>query len=233
VLLGRAAGQGHRGPGPPGVRQPRPGGKGQILDLDQVAAAEQHRPGDDVAQFPDIPRPGIVLQASPGRGAEAHHRELVAPGFLLQEMLGQQQDVVAPFPEGRQGRQEHRQAVIEVPAEAALGQQLGQILVGGTYQPDIHLGGDIAPQGLHFPLLQNPQQTGLHPRVQIPHFVQKQGAPVGLLKFAQAAAGRAGEGALQVAEELAGGQLSGQQGAVDPVKGLGAPGTQGPEGLSQ
>jgi hypothetical protein len=110
---------------------------------------------------------------------------------------------------------------------------LRQILVGGAQQPHIHPGGDIAAQGLHLPLLQDPQQTGLHRRVQVPHFVQKQGAAVGLLKFAQAAAGRPGEGALQVAEELAGGQLPGQQGAVDPIKGLGAPGTQGPEGLGQ
>jgi hypothetical protein len=54
---------------------------------------------------------------------------------------------------------------------------------------------------------------------------------VGLLKFSQAAAGRTGKRTLQVAEEFAGGQLAAEESAVDPVKRLGAAGTQAPEGL--
>jgi hypothetical protein len=54
---------------------------------------------------------------------------------------------------------------------------------------------------------------------------------VGLLKFPQAAAGCARKRPLQVAKELAGGQLAAQESAVDPVKGLGTAGAERPEGL--
>jgi len=53
------------------------------------------------------------------------------------------------------------------------------------------------------PVLEEAQQLGLQLRRHVAHFVEKQGAPLGLLDAAAAGRGGAGEGPLLVAEELA------------------------------
>ena len=93
--------------------------------------------------------------------------------------------------------------IVQVLAEAALADQLFQVLVRGRDDAhvDLHrLAGADALEG-HF--LQDAQQLGLHFQADVADLVEEQRAAVGQLEAADLVAVGVGEGALDVAEQLA------------------------------
>ena len=130
-------------------------------------------------------------------------------------MADQQRDVVAALAQGRQHDREHVQAVVEVAAEAAVGDHRGQVAVGGGHQAHVHLDRLGAAQALELLLLQDAQQLGLQLQRDVADLVQEQRAPVRQLEAADLLADGAGEGALLVAEQLALQQPRGDGRAVE------------------
>ena len=102
----------------------------------------------------------------------------------------------------------------QVGAEAALGHQPRQILVGGRDHP--HVDPDqlapADPEELAFG--QHPQQPGLQRQRHVSDLVQEQGAAVGLLEAADVALAGPGKGAGFVPEQLAFQQLGRHRGGV-------------------
>src|SRR4029453_10651388 len=97
----------------------------------------------------------------------------------------------------------HVQPVEEIVLKLTLGDELAQVAVGRRD----HAAGDHTtapgPQRLELALLQHPQQLGLERRAHRGDFVEKDGSAVGERKLAFLVRRSAGEGAADVAEQLA------------------------------
>ena len=78
-----------------------------------------------------------------------------------------------------------------------------QVLVGGGDDPDIHRDGGVVPHLFNDLFLEHPEQLGLGGHGQVPDLVQEDVAAVGGLEAPHPGAVGAGEGAFDVAEELA------------------------------
>jgi hypothetical protein len=127
---------------------------------------------------------------------------------------GEERDVLAVLAQRRSADAAHVEAVQEVGAEAA-GAYLGrEVAVGGREDAHVHVRGPVGADRLDLALLQHAQELGLHVQRQLADLVQEQARPVGHAELARARAGRAGEGALLVAEELALDHRLRQRGAV-------------------
>ena len=107
------------------------------------------------------------------------------------------------------------QPVEQIAAECSLFHFLRQVAVGGGDDPEVR-----APMGertdrAEFLFLQDAQQLGLQVERQLADFVEERRAAVG--RFDQAGLGRdrAGEGAFDVAEQLALHERAHQRGAID------------------
>ena len=139
----------------------------------------------------------------------------MALGALLAEVVGQQREVLEPLPQRRQLHRHDRQPVVEVLAEAPLLHPLLQLAVGGGDDAHVHRPLLVGADRDHGAVLEHPQQLGLGRQRHVADLVQEQGAAVGELELALLGGVGAGEGALDVAEELGLDQGLRQGGAID------------------
>lgn len=177
----------------------------------------------DPSQLPHVSRPGTAREKLHGLGA--HPREtLPAPGpQLLHEMLDQQREVVESFPKGRQVDRNDVDAEEEVFTNSPLGDQLGEVAVGGGDDSDVHGDGAIVADPLNLLRLQRPQEFHLDGRRDIADLIQEDIPAVSGFESSFPVAGRPGEGALDVPEKLAFQQCLIQSGAVELNIGAFAP----------
>lgn len=91
--------------------------------------------------------------------------------------------------------------------------------MGGADEPEIHCDRGFAAQALQPMFLQHTQQLGLHRQRHVADFVQEQGAALRLLEVAAPGLGRAGEGALFVAEQFGLDQALRNRRAIDRDEG--------------
>lgn len=92
----------------------------EVLGGQVGAFGQEDRRLDPIFQLPDVPRPGVNPEGLQGLGAEPPELLLVLLGVPFQEGLGQEQEVLSPFPQGRKDDRDSVQAVIQVLAEGAL-----------------------------------------------------------------------------------------------------------------
>ena len=130
-------------------------------------------------------------------------------------MAGQQQHIAVALAQRGYPQRIGPEPVVQVGAKAAGAHFFGQLAVGGGNDAYIHMALLIRPQALQLAVLQYPQQLGLHAERQFADLIEKQRAAIGQFELATARAGRAGEGAAHVAEQLAFHQRLGQGGAVE------------------
>ena len=95
------------------------------------------------------------------------------------------------------------EAVVEVGAQVAFGNGVRGVAVGGGQHAHVHVLLGARAQAAQLALLKNAQQLGLGADGHFADLVQQQRAAGGQLEAAGAPLGRAGEGALFVAEDLA------------------------------
>ena len=139
------------------------------------------------------------------------------PGFgvvLVQEVIGQQGDVLGPFPQGGHDDLQHAQAEIEVAAETPFGHVLLQVAIGGGDHADIDVDRLAAADALEGMPFQHAEELGLDAGAHLADFVEHEGALVGGLELADLPLRGPGEGAALVAEQLAGQQFGRQRRAV-------------------
>ena len=185
----------------------------QVLGLERLAAAHGDRELERVLELADVARPVIGEQGPHGVGGElegppcpaAHVREQQARDGL---------DVLAPRPERRELDGKDAQPVVEVLAERSLRNGLAQVAVGGRDDPGASPAWLVVPDALVGVLLQDAQQLHLEVEREVAHLVQEQGAARGGLEPPRPVAGRAGERAAHVAEQLALQELAGEGGGV-------------------
>jgi len=71
-----------------------------VLDGER-AVPQQESPLDDVAQLPDVAGPVVHEERVPDPLVQAWHFQVVPSGQNAQEMLGQENDVIASFAQRR------------------------------------------------------------------------------------------------------------------------------------
>ena len=117
-------------------------------------------------------------------------------------MIDEERDIVPPVPKGREVDGDHAQPVVEVLPERAARDHPLQALVGGRDHADIHPDIPRRADGLHLPLLKDPQEARLDRGARGADLVKEDRAAVGRLEEAVLAGDRPGEGAFLVPEEL-------------------------------
>ena len=134
---------------------------------------------------------------------------------LLQEMAGEQRDVLAPLAQRRQADADDVEAMEEVFAEQAVLDPRFEILVGRGNHPDIGLDRRMPADAIEMPVRQHAQQARLQLGGHVADFVEEQGAALGLLEAAAPLRLGAGKGAALVAEEFRFEQILGNRCRVD------------------
>src|SRR3989441_11580012 len=94
---------------------------------------------DGVLQFEDVPRPAIADQRLEGFASQPLDSFLLYCGMPVKQMLGDQRDVLDPFPERRDVEGEDIEPVEQGLPELPLGDERVQILGGGSDDPGVHL----------------------------------------------------------------------------------------------
>ncbi len=186
----------------------------QVAGVDDAARAQRRGALQHVLQLAHVAREVIVAQRV-ARGV-GHLQRPVAdlPAEARHDRLDQLVDVLQPLAQRRHADLDDVDAVEQVLAELALGDQRRQVLVGG--RQDAHV--DREFPGLadrpHALFLDDAQQLDLHVQRQVGDLVQEQRAALGGLDQALLVGDRAGEAALLVAEQLAFHQLGRDRAAV-------------------
>ena len=131
---------------------------------------------DGVFQLADVAGPLVVHQQAERFGGELAGLEAVFFGVELEEMRGEQRDILLAVAQRRQVERDDVEAVEEVFAEAALFDGLLQVDVGGGDDADVDLDFVGAAEMHEAAVLQHAQDLGLHIHAHGADFVEEQRA---------------------------------------------------------
>ena len=216
----RISADGHDSRAGIGFRARRAGGgltAGAIGQIDAQPAVlrEDRRALDHVLQFADVAGP--VVARKPARIAFRQSQlGFQRLALAVEKVLRQQRNVLAPLAQRHRLHRKHVEAEIEVFAKPAALHFLLEVAVGGGDQAHVDGAGALFADAFEIALLQHAQQLALQFQRNFADLVEKQRAAVGEFEPADAVAHRAGEGAADVAEELALEQFARDRRAVDP-----------------
>ena len=132
-----------------------------------------------------------------------------------QKLAHEQWDVFPTVPERGHDNPEHVKSVEQVFPESALHYRVTQVPVRRSNNPDVRLDRALPAQAVEPLLVNQAQQADLHPLINRADLVEENGAAVAQLKLALASLLRAGEGALLMAEEIAGHEFRWKGAQVD------------------
>jgi hypothetical protein len=142
---------------------------------------------------------------------------------LVDEVLDQERDVLATLAERGENEARDVEAVVEVEAEALVGDRLLQILVRRRDDPHVDRHGLVVAEAADLAFLDRAQQLRLEGRLRLRDLVEEERAAVGLLEETAARGDRAGVRPTHVAEELALEERLAHGGAVHRDEGLVGP----------
>ncbi len=178
------------------------------------------QPVDQVAKFADIAGPAVVEQSAACILGEAERGNPERRRCLVAEMLGEQHDVPAAFPQRRNTDQDRADAVVEIPAEAAVRGFPPEIAVGRANHTQVERPLPVVADAPDAAFLQGAQQEGLDIKRHLADFVEAQHPAIGALQNARLAVARgAGEGAAGMAEQLAAEKLARDRPAIEGDEG--------------
>jgi hypothetical protein len=199
---------------------------GEVGGGDERPVAGDERPLDGVLQFANVSRPGVPPQQLASVPTQ-RHITLAHPGSEAADGgVGEEEDVVAAFPQGRQVHIEDAQPVEEVAAEPTGGHLSRQIAVRCGDQADIGLERRSPTQPLEFALLQHTEELDLHRGGELGDLVEKERSAGRQLEAPGLPPVRSREGAALVTEELGLEERVGARHAVDRHKGAVGPGAR-------
>ena len=183
--------------------------------VDQRARHHDQQPLDQVAQLPDVARPVIELHHFQRLWGDVFDPQPLFLRMHAEKMPGQQRDVLFPLAQRRDHHRQHVQPIEQVVPEIPLLDFLGQILVGGRDDPDVHLDQLGAAHAGELLLFKRPEDLGLRVQAHVPDLVQEQRAAVRLFELPPFHRRGSGEGPALVSEQLALDQRLRNGGAVD------------------
>src|SRR5262249_35443665 len=132
-------------------------GKG-ALEIELAVPRGDDRSLDDVLELSHVSRPAVPPEGG-GRVGTDRRQPLTGPGReLTDEAFGEQQHVVPPLPERRQGEGKDAQPVVEILAELPVGNRAPQVAVRRSDDPDVHLARARAAHRLELTLLEHAEE---------------------------------------------------------------------------
>ena len=146
----------------------------------------------------------MLRHGPPEQGALAGH-----------EVPDEERDVLAALAQRRDLDREHLEAVVEVGAQAPLGDGGLEVAVGGGDDAHVRLDRVRRAEALERPFLEDAQEPPLDVAREVADLVEEDRAAARDLEAPEPPLERAGEGAALVAEELALDERAGQRRAVD------------------
>src|SRR6201987_1020655 len=173
------------------------------LALRKTFRTDDNVASDAVGKFPQVSRPGQVLQVSnqlrPKRVAffvELLHVQLA-------EVLGKLRNVLAAMREPRHLDLQNVDSIEKIGAEAAGGNFIIKTPAGGTHDARVHHAFALVAEAREVSVLKKVEKLALQSGVQVSNFVQEKSALVGTLHATRLCRMCSGKGALFVAEKLA------------------------------
>nr|DAF45497.1 MAG TPA: hypothetical protein [Siphoviridae sp. ctBLh2] len=142
---------------------------------------------------------------------------------LVEEEVGEEQDVAAHLAQFGHPERELVDAVEEIRTETAPGDRRLEVLVRRRHQADVHRDFARTAHTADAALLQRTQQLHLRLIGEVAHLVEKKRAAVGRLEGPHLVGERPGERPLDMPEELRSGQLTRDGPAIDRHEGLPCP----------
>ena len=97
----------------------------QIGQPDQLAVDKGHGPFNDIFQFPDIPRPVIVLQRRRSFRTQGAGGMILRCARFFQKVFDQQRDIFPAFPQGGEMDRDDIEPVVKIFAKLPGFNQLG------------------------------------------------------------------------------------------------------------
>src|SRR3989454_6010320 len=131
------------------------------LRRDLGLLSEQRDAFDHVAQLANVPGPAIAEKSRAGVGREGLRWQAVLGAGAGQEVVGQEQNILAALAERRHPERQHREPVVEVLPEPPCPCGAREVLVSGSDDPHVDRFAPRAPEPPHGPLLDHLQQLGL------------------------------------------------------------------------
>ncbi len=187
---------------------------GQIADVDERTHDHDARMTNHVFEFTDVAGPIVLAEQQLGPIGEAGNRLAELAGKAGHEMTSEQRQVSVAFQQARSFELDHRKAIEQIFPKLLGGDHRAEITMGGGDDADVDLAGLQRTEALNFLILQGAEQLALGGQRHVADFVEKESAVVGVLKQADFILGRSGEGAFNVAKELAFKQRLDEGGAV-------------------
>src|SRR5690606_30944420 len=142
---------------------------------DYLAGRERGATLDEVLQFAHVARP-VAFEQRFQRGRCKALRRARCRVDAIEEMRGQQRNVLAPLAQRRQAQVDHVETIEKILAELAAFHALAQVLVGGGDDADVDMPVAGAAHGAHRAFLQHAQQLHLRARRHVTDLVQEQRA---------------------------------------------------------
>src|SRR5512141_827190 len=186
---------------------------GKNLDTDPVRATEDGGAFDDVAQFPEVPRPRVTFQRLHRLFRETGEAAMVDPAVESEQLHRERLEILGALAQRRNLDLDDVQAIEKILPEPPRLHLPLQVPVGGSDDADVGL----PRRGIAYPLvllvLQEPQQLGLHGKGKIPDLVEEERPALAGGDSSRVVADRSGERAYHMAEQLTFQQFRRQGGA--------------------
>ena len=180
---------------------------------------EERGAGDDVLQLADVAGPLVREEGGAGVCGQRLRRPRRAGRRLAEKPLGERHDVIRALAEGRQAHRDHREAMVEVRAEATLASARLQVLAGRRDDPHVDRHAARRSQAPHRAFLEDREELGLGLRREQPHLVEEQRPAARLLHEPRLGVLRVRERAALEAEQLGFEEVRRDRRAVDGDEG--------------
>jgi hypothetical protein len=187
----------------------------RVADLSSESGREKNSALHEIFELADVAGPGIVREGVHGVGGNVLDGFVEAAADFLDQVANEEGNVLATLAQRRDVDGENVEAIVEIAAEGALGDEPRKIAIGGGDDANVHALRAVAAEALEFLLLENAEELGLELERNVADFVEENGAAIGEFEAADFLVDGTGEGAAFVAEKLGFEQAGGNGGAID------------------
>ena len=185
-----------------------------VLSGDAERAGEEEYLTDDVFEFADVAGPWLALQKRDGFGLDGRGLDAEIGTVFAQEKSDEVRDIFGTFAERREFDGDDGEAVKKIFAKFIFLDGGFEIAMRGGEDAHIDTNVFVAADALEGAFLEDAEKFRLCVGMEVADFVEEDSSAVGLLEFANAAIGRAGEGAAFVTEQFAFQEIAGNGGAI-------------------
>jgi len=202
---------------------------GEVAEMEDGAAGERAGALDGALEFADIAGPIVLHEQVQGFIGEGVGDALF--GFhAFEDVGGEQRDIAAPLAQGGDAEGDDVEAEVEVFAEVAGLDEVGEVAGGGGEDAGGQRNALIGADGEDDFILEGAEEAALEIEGELADFVEEDGLAFEAGEQANLGARGSGDGTLGVAEEFSFDHGGGEGAAVDGKEGLVGVGSVGVDG---